>query len=65
MKQKSAPETYRTFQGKKFILDELSYYGISEKDAKKLKEMWHENGYKVRTEKTEDNKYRVYREYPI
>jgi hypothetical protein len=37
-------ETYKVFNGKTYMIDELSYFGLSKSDAEKRKTMWKENG---------------------
>jgi len=37
-------KTYRVFNGKTYMIDELSYFGLSKSDAEKRKTMWKENG---------------------
>jgi len=58
-------ETYHEFNEKTYILDELSYFGLSKSDAEKRKDMWQKNGLGARCIKQADGKYVLYREYPL
>ena len=57
-------KTYREFNGKTYMLDELSYLGLSKADAEKRKAMWKKSGLGVRFIKKANGKFVVYREYP-
>jgi histone acetyltransferase (RNA polymerase elongator complex component) len=56
-------KTFREFNGKTFMLDEFSYFGISKSDAEKRKEIWKKSGLGARLVKKANGKYVVYREY--
>jgi histone acetyltransferase (RNA polymerase elongator complex component) len=56
-------KTFREFNGKTFMLDEFSYFGISKSDAEKRKALWKNSGYGARLVKKANGKYVVYREY--
>jgi histone acetyltransferase (RNA polymerase elongator complex component) len=56
-------KTFREFNGKTFMLDELSYFGISKSDAEKRKAIWKKSGFGVRLVKKANGKYVVYYEY--
>ena len=58
-------KTYREFSGKTYMLDELSYFGLSKSDAEKRKAMWKQNGLCARYIKNANGKYVLYREYPL
>jgi hypothetical protein len=57
-------KTYREFNGKTYILDEFSYFGLSKSDTEKRKAMWKKSGLGVRCIKKANGKFVVYREYP-
>ncbi|HET8689528.1 MAG TPA: hypothetical protein VFM18_23195 [Methanosarcina sp.] len=57
-------KTFREFNGKTFMIDELSYFGLSKSDAEERKAMWKKSGLGVRCIKKANGKYIVYREYP-
>ena len=57
-------KTYRKFNGKTFMLDEFSYFGINKSDAEKRKAMWKKSGLNARCVKKANGKFVVYREYP-
>jgi hypothetical protein len=57
-------KTYREFNGKTYMLDELSYFGLSKSDAEKRKAMWKKSGLGARCIKKANGKYVIYREYP-
>lgn len=57
-------ETYIEFNGKTYMFDELSYFGLEKSDAKKRKAMWENSGLEVRCVKGVNGKYVIYREYP-
>ena len=57
-------KTFREFNGKTFLLDEFSYFGISKAEAEKRKAMWKKSGLNARCVKKANGKYVVYREYP-
>jgi len=57
-------KTFREFNGKTYILDELSYFGLSKSDAEKRKAMWKKSGLGARLIKKANDKYVVYRECP-
>jgi len=56
-------KTFREFNGKTYLLDEFSYFGISKSEAGKRKTMWRKSGLCVRCVKKANGKYVVYREY--
>lgn len=56
-------KTFREFNGKTYLLDEFSYFGISKADADKRKAMWKKSGLNARCVKKANGKYVVYREY--
>jgi hypothetical protein len=56
-------KTFREFNGKTYLLDEFSYFGISKSEAEKRKAMWNKSGYGARCVKKANGKYVVYREY--
>jgi hypothetical protein len=56
-------KTFREFNGKTFILDEFSYFGISKSEAEKRKAMWKKRGLCARCVKKANSKYVVYHEY--
>jgi hypothetical protein len=56
-------KTFREFNGKTYMLDEFSYFGISKSDAEKRKAMWKKSGLGARCIKKANGKYVVYREY--
>jgi hypothetical protein len=56
-------KTFKEFNGKTFMLDESSYFGISKSDAEKLKAIWKKSGLGARLVKKANGKYVVYREY--
>jgi hypothetical protein len=56
-------KTFREFNGRTFILDEFSYFGISKSEAEKLKAKWKKSGLGARCVKKANGKYVVYREY--
>lgn len=56
-------KTFREFNGKSYILDELSYFGISKAYAEERKAMWKKKGLGARCVKKANGKYVVYREY--
>jgi hypothetical protein len=56
-------KTFREFNGKMYMLDELSYFGLSKSDAEKRKATLKNSGLKVRCVKKANGKYVVYREY--
>jgi len=55
-------KAFRDFNGKTYILDEFSYFGISKSDAEKRKVMWKKIGLGTRCIKKENGKYVIYRE---
>ncbi|MDY0130975.1 MAG: hypothetical protein RBR63_12485 [Methanosarcina vacuolata] len=57
-------KTLREFNGKTFILDEFSYFGLSKSDAENRRAMWKKIGLRARCIKKANGKYVVYREYP-
>ena len=57
-------KTFREFNGKTFILDEFSYFGLSKSDSDNRKAMWKKSGLGARCIKKANGKYVVYREYP-
>jgi hypothetical protein len=56
-------KTFRELNGKTYLLDEFSYFGISKTETEKRKAMWKKNGLGVRCVKKANGKYVVYREY--
>lgn len=56
-------KTFREFNGKTYMLDEYSYFGISKSDAEKRKDKWKKCGIGVRLVKKANGKYVVYLEY--
>ncbi|AKB68174.1 hypothetical protein [Methanosarcina mazei] len=56
-------KTFREFNGKTYMLDELSYFGLEKSDAEKRKAMIKKSGLGVRCIKKANGKYVVYREY--
>jgi hypothetical protein len=56
-------KAFRVFNGKTFMLDEFSYFGISKSDAEKRKATWKKSGLGARLVKKANGKYVVYREY--
>jgi hypothetical protein len=56
-------KTFREFNGKTFMLDEFSYFGISKAEAEKRKAMWKKSGLNAKCVKKANGKYVVYREY--
>jgi hypothetical protein len=56
-------KTFREFKGKRFMLDEFSYFGINKAEAEKRKSMWKKSGLGARCVKKANGKYVVYREY--
>jgi hypothetical protein len=56
-------KTFREFNGKTYLLDEFSYFGISKSAAEKRKAMWKKSGLGARCIKKANGKYVVYREY--
>ena len=58
-------KTYREFNKKTYILDELSYFGLRKSDAVKRKIMWKKSGLGARCSKNANGKYVLYREYPL
>ena len=56
-------KTFREFNGKTYLLDEFSYFGISKSDAEKRKAMWKKSGLGARLIKKANGKYVVYSEY--
>jgi hypothetical protein len=56
-------KTFRKFNGKMYILDELSYSGLEKPDAEKRKAMLKKSGLGVRCIKKANGKYVVYLEY--
>ncbi|WP_048065267.1 hypothetical protein [Methanosarcina acetivorans] len=56
-------KTFRKFNGKTYMLDELSYFGLDKSDAEKRKAMLKKSGLGVRCMKKASGKYVIYREY--
>ncbi len=56
-------KTFRELNGKTYMLDEYSYFGISKSDAEKRKDKWKKSGIGVRLVKKANGKYVVYLEY--
>lgn len=56
-------KTFREFNGKTFMLDEFSYFGISKSEADKRRSMWGKSGLGTRCVKKANGKCVVYREY--
>lgn len=57
-------KTFREFNGRTYMLDEFSYFGINKSDAEKRKAMWKKSGLGARCIKKANGKYVVCREYP-
>jgi hypothetical protein len=57
-------KTYREINGKTYMLDELSYFGLSKSGADKRKAMLKKSGLGVRCIKKANGKFVVYWEYP-
>ena len=56
-------KTFRKFNGKTYMLDEFSYFGLSKSDAEKRKAMIKKSGLGVRCIKKANGKYVIYHEY--
>ncbi|MDY9925260.1 hypothetical protein [Methanosarcina sp.] len=56
-------KTFREFNGKTYMLDEMSYFGLEKFDAEKRKAILKKSGLGVRYIKKANGKYVVYREY--
>jgi len=56
-------QTYRKFNGKYFMLDEYTQYGITKQNATARKNMWKSKGHLVRMIEIGNGKYVVYRQY--
>ena len=56
-------KTFREFNGKTYMLDEFSYFGLSKSVAEKRKAMLKKSGLGVRCIKKANGKYVIYREY--
>jgi hypothetical protein len=56
-------KTFRKFNGKIYMLDELSYFGLDKTDADKRKSMIKKSGLGVRCIKKASGKYVIYCEY--
>jgi hypothetical protein len=56
-------KTFRKFNGKTYMLDELSYSGLDKSDAEKRKAMIKKSGLGIRCVKKANGKYVIYREY--
>lgn len=56
-------KTFREFNGKTYMLDELSYSGLEKSDAEKRKTMLKKSGLGARCIKKANGKYVVYREF--
>jgi hypothetical protein len=56
-------KTFREFNGKMYMLDEMSYFGLDKSDAEKRKAMIKKSGLGARCVKKANGKYVVYREY--
>jgi hypothetical protein len=56
-------KTFREFNGKTYMLDELSYFGLEKSDAEKRKTLIKKSGLRARCIKKANGKYVVYREY--
>ena len=52
-------KTFREFNGKTYLLDEFSYFGISKSDAVKRKAMWKKSGLGARLITKANGKYVV------
>ena len=52
-------KTFREFNGKIYLLDEFSYFGISKPDAEERKTMWKKSGLGARLVKKANGKYVV------
>jgi len=56
-------KTFRKFNDKTYMLDELSYSGLDKSDAEKRKAMIKKSGLGARCVKKANGKYVIYREY--
>ncbi len=56
-------KTFREFNGKMYMLDELSYFGLEKSDAENRKALIIKSGLGVRCVKKANGKYIIYREY--
>ena len=56
-------KTFREFNGKMYMLDEFSYFGLSKSDAEKRRAMIKKSVLGVRCIKKANGKYVIYREY--
>lgn len=56
-------KTFRKFNDKTYMLDELSYFGLDKSDAEKRKAILKKSGLGVRCIKKANGKYVIYREY--
>jgi hypothetical protein len=56
-------KTFRKFNGKTYMLDELSYSGLDKSDAEKRKAMIKKSGLGARCVKKANGKYVIYCEY--
>ena len=56
-------KTFRKFNGKTYMLDEFSYFGLSKSDAEKRRAMIKKSVLGVRCIKKANGKYVIYREY--
>jgi len=56
-------KTFREFNGKTYLLDEFSYFGISKSETEKRKAMRRKSGLCVSCVKKANGKYVVHREY--
>lgn len=56
-------KTFREFNGKTYLLDEYSYFGVCKEEAEKRKAFWKKSGLSSRCVKKANGKYVVYREY--
>jgi hypothetical protein len=53
-------KTFNEFNSKTYLLDELSYFGLSESNVVKRREMWVTNGLDASAIKQDDGKYVIY-----
>lgn len=57
------PATYRRWNGKQYLLDEQTYFGVTASVAIKYKKEWKIRGYSARAVKLQNGKYLIYRQY--
>jgi hypothetical protein len=56
-------KTFRKFNGKTYMLDEFSYFGLEKSDAERRKAMLKKSGLGARCIKKANGKYVVYLEF--